>query len=76
MNPDLLMEKIEAGAVEIGPTDKNYKVYVTHDNGLDGKAYFQHFDVPHMERFVELLNAGKMRIGMPGYLYNMPYFVA
>ncbi|MCG8406709.1 MAG: hypothetical protein MI923_16055 [Phycisphaerales bacterium] len=28
LNPDVFMERIEAGTVELGPTTKNYKVYV------------------------------------------------
>ena len=36
MNPDDFFKAIEAGA-EIGPTDKNYKVYVSVPNPLAGK---------------------------------------
>jgi hypothetical protein len=28
INPDVFMARIEAGTVELGPTDKSYKVYV------------------------------------------------
>jgi hypothetical protein len=35
MNPDTFMARVEAGTVLLGPTDKNYKVYV-RNNGGDG----------------------------------------
>ena len=33
MNPDTFMERVEAGDVELGATDKNYKVYVRNSGG-------------------------------------------
>lgn len=33
LNPDALIERLEAGNVELGPTDKNYKVYVHNAGG-------------------------------------------
>lgn len=33
LNPDLLMERIEAGTVILVPSDKNYKVYVRPESG-------------------------------------------
>jgi hypothetical protein len=33
LNPDILMSRIEAGTVELEPTDKNYKVYVRNRGG-------------------------------------------
>lgn len=33
MNPDTLMERLEAGTVSIGATDKNYKIYVHNEGG-------------------------------------------
>jgi len=38
VNPDVLMERLEAGTVEVGPTDKSYKIYLTP---LDGKEFKQ-----------------------------------
>jgi hypothetical protein len=38
LNPATLMERIEAGTVQLGPTDKSYKVYV-HNAG--GEAFKQ-----------------------------------
>ncbi len=35
LNPDLLMDLIERGAVTLGPTDKSYKVYVTKIDGTN-----------------------------------------
>ncbi len=40
-----------------------------------GKFYYQHLSPEQAERFVELLNAGRMRIGYPGHFYRLPYFV-
>ena len=33
LNPDVFMARLEAGDVELIPTDKNYKVYVYNDGG-------------------------------------------
>jgi hypothetical protein len=33
LNPDVLMSRIEAGDVEVGPTDKDYKIYLKNDGG-------------------------------------------
>jgi hypothetical protein len=74
MSPDKLFEAIEAGA-EIGPTDKNYKVYVESDEG-HGKAYFQHLGEDEKRRFIDLLNANKIRIGYPHHFYVRPFFIA
>lgn len=112
-NPDLLMARLEAGTVELGPTDKSYKVYVENKGGdgfkqsyrsgcpaspcpdivdVEGnidvekcthwitqernetKFYFQHFDEEQKHRFIELHNQGKLKIGMPGHFYRLPFF--
>lgn len=125
MHPDDLFAFIEAG-VELGPTDKNYKVYVSPPDAragqpcvrssanhqvegytqvtaenidtlpLDehqrksnmgwwvkvdprpaqahGKFYFQHLDTEQRKRFIELLNAKAIKLGMPGHFYVAPYF--
>ena len=41
LNPDTLMSRIEAGDVEIGPTDKNYKIYVSNSGGEDFKQTYR-----------------------------------
>ncbi len=33
LNPDTLIKRMEAGDVELGPTDKNYKLYVKNAGG-------------------------------------------
>lgn len=71
MNPDVFMQKAEAG-VELGPTDKDYKVYV---DGMNGKFYFQHLSEEQMKKFVELLNAKTLKIGYPGHFYTTPFFI-
>lgn len=37
MNPDTLMELLESGGAELGPTDKSYKVYVSRLNPIAGQ---------------------------------------
>lgn len=76
LNPDALMERLEAGDVELGPTDKSYKVYVrdlTHRRS-DGKFYFQHFSREQQRRFIELYNARKIKMAFPGHFYVLPFF--
>jgi len=137
ISPDELFRAIDAGG-ELGPTDKNYKVYVEDENVSAGqpccdgsiyigdddpraeesrrgytqvtsenigtlppspdgrphghkvgdwvhigkmparrtrKFYFQHFDAAEKGRFVDLLNAKKIKIGYPGQFYRLPFFV-
>lgn len=71
LKPELLFEALEAGN-EIVPTDKDYKAYI--DPG-SRKFYFQHFSEDDEKKFVELLNAKKMKIGYPGYFYTLPFFI-
>ena len=113
----------------LGPTDKNYKVYVdvphpnagqpsvissaNHDPQGDGwvevtkeniddlpldayqrenylghwvkiapqsdtlhaKFYFQHLSDDERTKFIELLNAHELVIGMPGHFYQLPFFI-
>jgi hypothetical protein len=67
---------VEAGG-EVGPTDKGYKAYL-HDAGEvkapGHKFYFYHLDEAGQQRFIELHNEKKMRIGYPGRFYALPFF--
>ncbi len=75
-HPDDVMQGIEDGTVEVGPTDKSYKAYL--EGGVFGdreKFYFQHLSEAQQVRFVELLNAKKMRVGYPGHFYRLPFFI-
>jgi hypothetical protein len=104
LNNDYFMERLEAGDIECGPTDKSYKVYVRNKGGdpfkqhyrncppdsprhmsedcdhwvtrevQETKFYFQHLTHSQMRRFVELMNAGKIALGAPGYFYTLPFF--
>lgn len=38
------------------------------------KFYFEHLSEGQKQRFVELLNEGKIKLNYPGYFYNKPYF--
>lgn len=51
LNPEEFMARLEAGDVELGPTDKPYKVYIKDLEGKPvggpaGKFYFQHTPFP------------------------------
>ena len=74
MNPEELFEKIEDGSASIVPTDKNYKIYV-EGTGRNRKFYFQHFSDKECQKFVDLLNDGKIQFrGSTGF-YVMPFFL-
>jgi hypothetical protein len=38
------------------------------------KFYYQHLNSAQMDEFIALINAKKMRIGMPGHFYVLPFF--
>jgi len=38
------------------------------------KFYFQHLSEAERERFIELLNAKKIKLAFPGYFYRLPFF--
>lgn len=79
LEPDTLMARLELGDIELGPTDKDYKVYVTNKGGAPlvrdhSKFYFQHLSDAQMKRYIELHNEKKIHYGYPGYLYTKPFF--
>ena len=103
LNPEEFMRRLETGDVELGPTDKGYKVYVRNRGGTgfkqtyrtdakpfagwgstehtwvtedreETKFYFQHLDKAQRDRFIELYNEKRLRLGYPGYFYVMPFF--
>ena len=39
-----------------------------------GKFYFQHLSPEEQTRFIELYNAKRMNVGIPGYFYTTPFF--
>lgn len=71
IHPDEFMEAARSG-LELGPTDKNYKVYV--DNHA-GKFYFQHLPEAQKREFIDLLNSRSLNIGYPGHFYRLPFFI-
>lgn len=77
VNPDVLMARIEAGTVQLGPTDKRYKIYVENEGGdpIGTKFYFQHFSEDQRRRFVDLHNERRLHIGHPGHFYVLPFFM-
>lgn len=67
---------VEAGG-EVGPTDKSYKAYLHDTDAAKApgiKFYFQHLDEAGRDKFIELYNAKRMRIGYPHRFYVTPYF--
>lgn len=75
IHPDEFMQAVRDG-VEIGPTDKNYKAYLSGPGFDNAKFYFQHLSEAQMQEFVELLNAKSVKIGLPGHFYTRPYFIS
>ena len=75
VHPDEFMAAVEAGEVELTPTDKSYKVYITGGRLNHDKFYFQHLGKPQMIRFVELMNEKKLKLAFPGHFYTMPFFI-
>ena len=78
LNADEFMERVEAGTIKVGPTDKNYKVYVENLGGEPLSAikfYFQHLSVEQKKRFVDLYNEQRVILGDPGVFYVNPFFM-
>lgn len=73
-HPDDVIAGVEAGTVELGPTDKSYKSYLTGGTFKHAKFYFQHLSPEQMDRFIELHNSNKMKVGYPGRFYVKPFF--
>lgn len=56
-HPDEVMRAIAAGEVVLGPTDKNYKVYLEHSGlKLGMKFYLQHLSEEQRSEFIRLYN--------------------
>lgn len=71
MNPDDFLAAVKAGS-EVGPTDKNYKVYL---DGHAGKFYLQHLSEAQRREFFDLYKDKTMKVGYPGYFYVLPFFM-
>ena len=77
LQPNMLLSLMLSGC-ELGPTDKNYKVYIKNvDGGYIGKFYFQHFTLEDRMRFIEIYNTKprNFTIGYPGHFYVLPFFI-
>jgi hypothetical protein len=42
--------------------------------GQEAKFYYQHLSPEQCQEFIDLANSGRMRIGIPGYFYRLPFF--
>ena len=72
LDPDVFLDRARKGE-ELGPTDKDYKVYVGKTD--NEKFYFQHLGREQRVEFVRLMNEKKLNIGYPGHFYVLPFFV-
>jgi hypothetical protein len=77
LSPETLFEALACGA-ELGPTDKNYKLYVRGGDRIarggerqtfDGKFYTLHLNRENAARLRALIDGDKVAIGVPGYFY-------
>lgn len=48
----------------------------TRGDRRESKFYFEHLSDVQKQRFVELLNEGKLNLREPGYFYARPFFIA
>lgn len=62
------------GEVMVDPMDQSKWIWTTREVS-ETEFYFEHLSVDQRKRFVELLNAKKLNLDYPGYLYRLPYFV-
>lgn len=81
MHPGEFIRRLGVGDIELGPTDKNYKVYVKNVGGEPApmKFYFQHLSREQRQEFVDLFNlrsgSAGVKLGYPGYFYRLPFFM-
>lgn len=89
LHQDRFMELIREGWI-VGPTDKNYKAYLSRPFTDEEKAgrpsdaiaegeqvakfYYLHLSDAQRDEFIELYNAGGMKVGYPGGFYQPPFF--
>ena len=89
LHPDDFIAHLRDDEWVLGPTDKNYKAYlgpVSEGSSLpdfDGpvgeqsvKFYYQHLSVDQRQVFIAMLNEQVVKIGYPGHLYVLPFFIA
>lgn len=77
-------DEVVRGAQDRGETPEDFRAgladYYDRDLGRSGasgkeaKFYFQHLSPEQRTEFIELHNARSMRIGVPGYFYQPPFF--
>jgi hypothetical protein len=54
--------------------DQSQWVWATREVS-ETKLYFEHLSEEQGRRFVELLNAGRLKLDFPGHFYRLPFFV-
>lgn len=69
VEPGEFMQAVRDG-VEVGPTDKSYKVYVGNH---DGKFNPVHMTPEQGDEFRRLYVAGRVNVGYPGHFYTPLY---
>ena len=66
-----------AAGGELGPTDKDYKVYLNSTDAATApglKFYFYHLGAEGQKRFIDLYNDQRLQLGNPGHFYVLPFF--
>lgn len=65
-SPEDLLAGIKSKTIEVGPTDKPYKFYITNiAAGAEGKFYTHHFSEDQGWEFHHLWKSGAVRWGYP-----------
>lgn len=62
------------GEIMKDPMDQVQWVWSTREMN-ETKFYFEHLSEEQRVLFVELLNAKKIKVDVPGYFYRLPFFV-
>lgn len=57
-------------------TDTHWIQVAPRGDRRGSKFYFEHLSDEQKQRFVELLNAGKLNLREPGHFYRLPFFIS
>lgn len=80
LDPDVLMERLERGDVELGTIDSAEKVYVSNAGGAplpNGHAtfFYEHLNVAQQKRFEDLYQMLKLRFSGGVGFVKLPFFI-
>lgn len=74
MRPEEFLDAVKR-QVELVPTDKNYKAYLTGENRSEFEFFFAHFDVNQARELAALDAAKQINFAFPGRFYVKPFFM-